>query len=330
MKETLDGLVEQLPAFELEPWIAPATSGLRIALILVTAWVATRLLQRTMTSFRTRLAARITDQNSRQRAETLTRVFRYFIALLVGGLTALLVLSELGMSLAPILGASGIVGLAIGFGAQSLVKDFFSGFFILVEDQIRSGDIVKIGNIAGQVEDVTLRHVRLRDYDGNVHFVPNNLITVVTNMSRLYAWSVVDVGVAYRENVDECLTVMREVAEQLRSDSAFTRKILEPVEIAGVERWDASAVVLRCRFKVAPLEQWGVRREYLRRLKAAFDELGIEIPYPHLTVYAGAPKSGQAPPFQLQGLRLDGRHPDAPSSPVVPPAPEEAATRRLR
>jgi small conductance mechanosensitive channel len=123
---------------------------------------------------------------------------------------------------------------------------------------------------------------------------------------------------------------MREVAEQLRSDSAFTRKILEPVEIAGVERWDASAVVLRCRFKVAPLEQWGVRREYLRRLKAAFDELGIEIPYPHLTVYAGAPKSGQAPPFQLQGLRLDGRHPDAPSSPVVPPAPEEAATRRLR
>ena len=299
MKDTLEGLVEQLPVHGLEPWIGPATSGLRIAFILLAAWAATRVLQRAMSGFRARLAARITDANSRQRADTLTRVFRYFIALLVGGLTVLLVLSELGMSLAPILGASGVVGLAIGFGAQSLVKDFFSGFFILFEDQIRRGDIVKLGEIAGLVEDVTLRHVRLRDYDGNVHFVPNNLITTVTNMSRLYAWSVVDVGVAYREDVDECLAVMREVAADLQADPAFASKILEPLEVAGVERWDASAVVLRCRFKVAPLEQWTVRREYLRRLKAAFDARGIEIPYPHLTVHAGTPKSGQAPAFQL-------------------------------
>ena len=299
MKETLDGLVDRLPPLELESWIAPATSGLRITIILLAAWIATRLLQRAMSGFRARLAERITDANSRQRAETLTRVFRYFIALLVGGLTALLVLSELGMSLAPILGASGVVGLAIGFGAQSLVKDFFSGFFILFEDQIRRGDIVKLGEIAGLVEDVTLRHVRLRDYDGNVHFVPNNLITTVTNMSRLYAWAVVDVGVAYREDVDECVAVMREVAEALRADPDFAPKILEPLEVAGVERWDTSAVVLRCRFKVMPLEQWTVRREYLRRLKAAFDARGIEIPYPHLTVYAGAPKAGQAAAFPL-------------------------------
>jgi small conductance mechanosensitive channel len=207
------------------------------------------------------------------------------------------------VSLAPILGAAGVVGLAIGFGAQSLVKDYFTGFFLLFEDQIRTGDVVNIAGIGGSVEDITLRHVRLRDYDGNVHFIPNGLITTVTNMSRSFAHAVVDIGVSYRESVDEVMAVMAEVGAAFRADPVHAARILADLEIAGVERLDDSAVVLRCRFKVAPLQQWTVRREFLRRLKAAFDERGIEIPFPHITVYAGIAKDGTAPSLPLRMQR---------------------------
>jgi small conductance mechanosensitive channel len=212
----------------------------------------------------------------------------------------MMVLSELGVSLAPILGAAGIAGVAIGFGAQSLVKDFFSGFFILFEDQIRTGDVVRIAGHSGAVEEITLRHTRLRDYEGNVHYVPNGMIDSVVNMSRGFAQAVIDVGVAYRENTDEVCAVMRETARALRADPAFAPLILDDVEIAGVDKWDASSVVIRCRIRTVALEQWSVRREYLRRLKFAFDEAGIEIPFPHLTVYAGQDKAGNAPAFNLR------------------------------
>jgi small conductance mechanosensitive channel len=195
-----------------------------------------------------------------------------------------------------------VAGVAIGFGAQSLVKDFFSGFFILFEDQIRTGDVVRVAGHSGLVEEITLRHLRLRDYDGNVHFVPNGMIDSVVNMSRGFANAVVDVGVAYREDTDEVFATMQRVAAQMRADPVFGPRILEDLEIAGVERWDDSAVVIRCRFKVVALEQWSVRREYLRRLKKAFDEQGIEIPYPHLTIYAGAGKDGSAPAFNLKRI----------------------------
>jgi small conductance mechanosensitive channel len=150
---------------------------------------------------------------------------------------------------------------------------------------------------------MTLRHVRLRDYDGNVHFIPNGMITSVTNMSRDFAQAVIDLGIAYRENVDDAIAVMRQVGAQLRGDPQFGPKILADLEVAGVDRLGDSAVVLRCRFKVAPLEQWSVRREFLRRIKAALDANGIEIPFPHLTLYAGSGKDGTAPALPL---RLNG------------------------
>ena len=297
--ETLTDVWTQLRQLVLD---SGTVTALRILAIAIASWILIGVLQRSIRLLRLRIAARLDDPEAVKRAETLGRVFRYIIAIVVGTVGAMLVLSELGISLAPILGAAGVVGVAVGFGAQSLVKDFFTGFFLLFEDQIRSGDVVKVADHAGFVEEVTLRYVRLRDYDGNVHFVPNGMITSVVNMSRGFAQSVVDVGIAYRENVDEALAVMREVGTALRADPAFARRILDDIEIVGVERWDDSAVILRCRFKVAPLEQWSVRREYLRRLKHAFDMHGIEIPYPHLTIYAGAAKDGSAPPFQLQSL----------------------------
>jgi small-conductance mechanosensitive channel len=301
-----------LDGIDWQRWSGPAMSGLRIVLIIAVAAVAISVLQRLVRGVRVRIAARMGGgPDLARRAETLGRAIRYLIAVVISAVAVMLVLAEVGVSLAPVLGAAGVVGLAIGFGAQSLVKDYFTGFFILFEDQIRTGDVVKVADIGGLVEDVTLRHVRLRDYDGNVHFIPNSLITTVTNMSRGYAQAVMDVGVAYREDVDRVMEVMREVGGQMRADAVLGPKILDELEMAGVDRLADSAVIIRCRFKVRPLEQWTVRREYLRRIKAAFDARGIEIPFPHLTLYAGAakPEAPAAPPLRLAVVEQGPRPP---------------------
>ena len=279
-----------------------AASLTRITFIILGAWLLVTVLQRTGRTLRDRIAARMDDAESAKRAETLSRVFRYLVAVVVSLIAGMLVLAELGVSVAPILGAAGVVGLAVGFGAQSLVKDFFTGFFILLENQIRQGDVVQLGDHSGVVEGINLRFVQLRDYDGNVHYVPNGHITTVINMTRGFSHAVMDIGVAYRENVDDVMAVMREVASQMRDHPEFQPRITDDLEIAGVNSWGDSAVVIRCRFRTLPMEQWGVRREYLRRLKAAFDAKGIEIPYPHLTVYAGQDKEGKAPAFPLQQM----------------------------
>jgi len=255
-----------------------ATTGLRIVAIVAVAWVAVAVGQHAVRKLRMRIASRLDDREAVQRAETIGRVVRYLIAVVVSIIAGMLVLGELGVSVAPILGAAGVVGLAVGFGAQSLVKDYFTGFFLLLENQIRQGDVVKLGEHAGLVEEVTLRYVRLRDYDGHVHFVPNSMVSSVINMSRGFAQAVIDAAMA----------VMREVAAGLRGDPAFAQRILDDLEIAGVEQWADSAVILRARLRVKPLEQWTVRREYLRRLKAAFDRAGIEIPFPQLKLHLPA------------------------------------------
>ncbi|MCC6531712.1 MAG: mechanosensitive ion channel family protein [Burkholderiales bacterium] len=272
-----------------------ALAALRIALILVAAWIIAAVLRRLIRLFQERIGARIADAEAVKRAATLGRVIRYLANVLISLIAAMLILAEIGISVAPILGAAGVVGIAVGFGAQSLVKDYFTGFFILLENQIRQGDVVDIAGKSGLVEEVTLRFVRLRDYDGNVHYVPNGLITAVTNKSRGFAHAVIDIGIGYGEDLERVFSIMREVAQALRSDPAFAPKIMDELEIAGVENWAESAVMLRARLKVTPLEQWTVRREYLRRLKKAFDEAEIEIPVPHLKVYSGADKRGFPP-----------------------------------
>lgn len=286
------------------PWLGDKAPqylevGLSIALILLLA-VALVAFSRSMIRVFKRFAIqRADDAEDQRRVETLARAIRYFVNIFVVAVTGMLVLSELGISIAPILGAAGVVGIAVGFGAQSLVKDYFTGFFMLLEDQIRVGDVVKVADTGGLVEEVTLRHVRLRGYDGNVHFIPNSLIDKVTNMTLEYSYALMDVGVAYREDLDEVFAVIRETGAALRADAVFSEKIVEDLELAGVEDWGDSAITVRCRFKVVPLEQWNVRREFLKRLKAAFDAHGIEIPYPHLTIYAGQAKGGHTPPHHL-------------------------------
>jgi len=295
----MDRLAELIERIDWARWSGPALSAMRIVLIVVAAWLAIVVLQRLVRLVRNRVETHLDGTDTAKRAETLARVVRYLITMIVGAVAVMLVLAEVGVSLAPILGAAGVVGLAIGFGAQSLVKDYFTGFFLLFEDQIRKGDIVTVAGMSGVVEDITLRHVRLRDYAGDVHFVPNSLVTTVTNSSRSFANAVIEIGVSYRENIDEVMAVMNTVARQLRADEAFGARILGDLEIAGVERLDQQAVTVKSRIRALPGEQYGVRREFLRRVKEAFDANNIEIPYPHVTFYAGVNKDGKAPAMPL-------------------------------
>ena len=272
---------------------------LHIIVILLLAWVLLLVSRKLIGLFRNFLKKSADSAEDERRIETLARMFRYVATVLIALVAGMLVLSELGISIAPFLGAAGVVGIAVGFGAQSLVKDFFSGFFMLLENQIRVGDAVELAGKLGVVEALTLRNTILRDNEGNVHYIPNGEITVVTNKSRGYAFALIDVGVAYRGDLDEVYAVIRATAAELRADAGMGAKILEDIEIQGVQDWADSAVIIRCRIKTVALEQWAVRRVFLERLKKAFDVHGIEIPYPHLTIYAGQDKHGKAPALRI-------------------------------
>ena len=237
--------------------------------------------------------ARRTGEDEISRVETLARVFRAVATIVIIIVAGTLILDALGISVAPILATAGVAGLAIGFGAQSLIKDYFSGFFLLLEDQVRQGDVIEVVGKSGVVEDVTLRHIRLRDGDGYVHFVPNGEIKVLSNRTRGFARAVVDVGVGYGVDIDQALGVMREVGRAMRADAQWKARVADEVEVLGVEKLDNSAVVLRVQLKVVPaVEQQNVKREYLKRIKRAFDERGIEIPFPQVTIHSAPPKSG--------------------------------------
>ncbi|HSV99223.1 MAG TPA: mechanosensitive ion channel family protein [Sedimentisphaerales bacterium] len=294
----------------ISEWIA--AHGARIAVILVLMYVGIRLSGAASSRLFSLLGRRkAMDEEYKKRADTLRSVIGYFLNATIVTVAALMILSELRIEIGPVLAAAGVLGVAVGFGAQHLVQDVISGFFILLDDEIRVGDVVEIAGKSGLVERLNLRMVVLRDLAGNVHYVRNGKIDIVTNMTKDWSRYVFDIGVAYRENVDEVIKVIRQVDESLRSDPAYAKDILEPIEILGLDRFAESAVVIRARTKTRPIKQWSVGREFNRRLKKRFDELGIEIPFPHRTVYLGQDKSGQATP-----LRVAMENRDAPKSPL--------------
>jgi len=196
-------------------------------------------------------------------------------------------LKKLGVDIAPILAGAGILGLAVGFGAQELVRDFISGFFLLLENQIRAGDYGIINGTEGLVEKIELRTLTLRDTAGVVHVFQNGKINSLSNMTKEWSAMIFNIGVAYKEDVDQVMRIMQQTADYMMEDSTFKDKILEPLLIMGLDRFDDSAVVIKARLKTIPGEQWALGREYRKRLKKAFDENGIEIPFPHTTVYWG-------------------------------------------
>lgn len=275
-------------------------TALRIALVIVLILILLGITKKCIKSLRARLAHKTQDNPEEiKRIDTLARVMNYGASVVIWVVGAIVLLGELGISIGPIIATAGVLGMAVGFAAQSLIRDYFNGFFLLLENQVREGDIVEIAGKSGMVEEMTLRYIRLRNFDGHVNFVPNGSITTVTSLTREYAYSIINIGVAYREDLDEVIALIEDTAEKMRFDPAFEGKILDKLDLWGVDKWDDSAVIVTCRFKVQPLDQWAVRREYLKRLKRVFDDNNIEIPFPHLTVYPGESKTGNAPALRI-------------------------------
>jgi small conductance mechanosensitive channel len=186
-----------------------------------------------------------------------------------------------------------------------VVKDVISGFFLLLENQVRVGDVVVIGGTGGLVEAITLRTLVLRDLAGNVHIIPHGGVNQVTNMTKDYSRCVFDVGVAYREDPDHVMAVLQEIGAELQRDPAFSPDILAPLEMLGVDKLDDSAVIIKCRMTTKPIQQWRIAREMNRRIKKTFDARGIEIPFPHRTLYWGVAKDGTAPVPRLDRAQAE-------------------------
>jgi moderate conductance mechanosensitive channel len=244
-----------------------------------------------------------------QRVRTLLPLLRNVFMVALTVMAVLTVLSELGIDIGPLLAGAGVVGLAVGFGAQTLVKDIITGLFILLEDSISVGDVVDVAGHSGVVEILTIRTIRLRDIRGTVHTVPFSEVSTVKNLTKDFSYALMEIGVAYRENVDDVIEVIVDVGKNIRSDAAHADNILEDIQVQGLDRFDDSAVVIRARIKTKPLQQWSVRRAFNKALKRRFDELGIEMPFPHQTIYFGEDKSGAAPSAPVRLVREESTKP---------------------
>ncbi|WP_316979655.1 mechanosensitive ion channel domain-containing protein [Shumkonia mesophila] len=255
------------------------------------------------------------------RARTLLPLLRTTVMVFLLVMVTLIVLSELGVNIGPLLAGAGVIGLAVGFGSQKLVQDVINGVFILVEDSLAAGDVVTAAGISGVVEQISIRSLRLRGLDGTVHTIPFSTVDTVSNMTKGFSMAVIEAGVAYRESVDEVMEVLKQLGAEMTADPTFGPLIIEPLEMLGVDALGDSAVTIKCRFKTVPLKQWTVGREFNRRMKNRFDELGIEIPFPHQTVYFGVDKQGKAPPVFVQ--TQDDTPPAAPPAPAAVEAETE-------
>ncbi|MGQ9801341.1 MAG: mechanosensitive ion channel family protein [Candidatus Saccharicenans sp.] len=240
------------------------------------------------------------DEESLKRASTLSNLINQFLRAVVLVIAVMTILGALDIQIAPILATAGVAGLAVGFAAQSLIKDVINGFFIILWDQIRVGDVVRVAGRSGAVEAVTLKMTVLRDLNGSVHFIPNGLIDAVTNMTKDFSRFVFDIGVSYFEDVDRVMEVIKKVDEDLRREPQWAELILAPLEVLGLDRFEDSAVIIRARTTTRPGQQWQVAREFNRRLKMAFDGQGISIPFPHLTMFVGKDKAGKSAPLPIR------------------------------
>jgi small conductance mechanosensitive channel len=275
------------------------STGIKLVLILILTLIAIKVVKIVSVRLSRLFLKKKDDEETKKRANTLGSVIYNFFKVLILVIALITILSELGVDIGPLLATAGIAALAIGFAAQSLVKDFINGFFILLWDQIRVGDVVQVSGKGGLVEAINLKMTVLRDLAGNVHFIPNGSIDVVTNMTKDYSRYVFEVGVAYREDVDEVMEVIQEVDEGLRKDPDFKDDILEPIEILGLDTFSDSAIIIKARTTTKPIKQWRVGREFNRRLKKIFDARDIEIPFPHTTLYFGQDKKGEAAPMRI-------------------------------
>ena len=285
----MDIFLQQFQGINWEQIIFTCT---RILIVLLLAWLGMFILQKILGQLEQHLleqssAAGDPPSESEKRVETLIRLIRQAALILLWVTTILVLLKEIGVDVTPVLASAGIVGLAVGFGAQNLVRDFIAGFFFILENQVRVGDVAIVNGTGGLVEKVNFRTLVLRDLGGVVHIFPNGTVTTLSNLTNDWSAYVFEIGVAYKENTDKVIEVMSRVGAEMKQDEMLGSYMIEEPEIFGVDKFDSSAVVIKGRIKTKPIRQWQVGREYLRRIKLAFDDAGIEIPFPHQTLYFG-------------------------------------------
>ena len=274
-------------------------SAISIAAVLVIALIAWEFFSSAVERYLSKTDAEGNVVARSARVRTLLPLLRNIIFVVLAVLVTMIALSELGINIAPLLAGAGVIGLAVGFGSQKLVQDVITGAFILFEDAIAVGDVVRVAGQAGVVEAISIRSIRLRDLTGSVHTIPFSTVDTVTNLTKEFSYYVLEVGVAYREDTDAVVEVLRAILDDMREDPDYSDFIIAPLDVMGVDAFADSAVIIKARIKTAPIKQWSVGREFNRRMKKRFDELGIEIPFPHTTVYFGVDKAGAAPPARV-------------------------------
>ncbi|MFH1148728.1 MAG: mechanosensitive ion channel family protein [Pseudomonadota bacterium] len=269
---------------------------IRIPAIIMAALIATRYTGRVVKKVKlaviqglkkTDSAAPLPELEINKRADTIAGILSTAIIVVIWGIAGLMLLEELGFDPKPFLAGAGIIGVAVGFGSQNLVRDVISGLFMILENQIRVGDVAILNGTGGLVESMHLRTTVLRGVDGTVHVFPNGTITSLSNMTREFSYYVFNLGVAYKEDVDRVMMVLKEIGTEMMADEKYRNLILEPLEVLGVDSFGDSAVMIKARIKTVPLQQWPVGREMNRRIKKRFDEANIEMPFPHRTLYFG-------------------------------------------
>jgi small conductance mechanosensitive channel len=320
---------------KLESYIPYALDGVRIIFIFLLAWILTLIARRGIRGFR-KYSVRMmiksggaTEFELEKRAQTISRVAGNAMIFLIWIVAALMAMQKLGFEIGPLLASLGVVGVAVGFGAQSLVKDILAGMFLLLENQIRVNDVAVINGTGGLVEEINLRTTVLRAENGAVHIFPNGGITSLANLTRDYSYYVFEVGVNYREDTDQVTKELQRIGGEVSAEEPYKDAILAPLEIMGVDKLADSAVVVKARFKTLPGKQWLVGREMNRRIKKTFEDAGIDIPFPTRTVHIA---DGPMPDLREQ-IRsvltevLDERAPAVRSATPPPPGSDRASKR---
>ena len=273
-------------------WEAIIKTGLRVSLILGFAWLAMKVLLKCIERVERYLTHKSEEEGeppseSQKRIETLVRLLKQAVLVVLWLTVGLVLLKEFGVEIGPVLASAGIAGVAVGFGAQGLVRDIIAGFFLILENQIRVGDVAIVNGTGGLVEKINLRTTILRDVSGTVHIFPNGTIATLSNLTNEWSAYVFDIGVAYKENTDHVIGIIQEVGKELRQDARFGKLMLDDPEVFGVDRLGEYSVIIKGRIKTKPIRQWDVGREFLRRIKLAFDENSIEIPFPQRSIVFG-------------------------------------------
>jgi moderate conductance mechanosensitive channel len=283
MQEFLQNFISNLT-----PWVL--IHGIKVVFILIGAFlvryfagaVIDKVVRKAIVS-----KGLLTSEEEKKREDTLIGVFEGAAKVIVWAVAILMVVSELGVNIGPLLAGAGILGLAVGFGAQYIIRDFFTGLFIILENQYRVGDVVKIGDIVGTVESINLRMSILRDIDGTVHHIPNGEISIASNLSKGFARVNLKIGVAYDSDIENVIKLVNQVGQEIAKDPEWKDKILKAPEFVRIDDFADSAIMIRILGETKPLEQWNVLGELRKRLKIAFDKQGIEIPFPQMVVHQG-------------------------------------------